>query len=297
MATHLEGACGRSDVFKIAADKIVVDFNCNYSRFAPPNEEELEELAKSIQDHGQWQPVVVTRINGTAHLRAGFRRVLAIQHLNKRLVAENKEAFPVKCILCDGNTEDGFLINLEENLRRKSLSPMDIANVIQHLVNGYGKEAKEIAETFGTPNKPKSITWVSQHRQLLTLDNDVQKRIHDGEIPLATALLLASIEPQHRKEVLEKAEKTETTEKPEKPIGIVEKKTKKTVKIAATKAAIRAVTGKTITRSIKEVKETLIEFTTFSPLASYLVDYIEGKLLKEELQTQFEAVDSDLDLV
>jgi ParB/RepB/Spo0J family partition protein len=325
MPSKFEGLLGRKDELRVDPESIDADHGENFSRYESVDNDTDRaadaELAKSIMEHGQLQAVVITKVNGRAKLRAGFRRLRVIRDIiNPKLKAEGKEPMPVMARLIDGNEDDGFLMNLEENIRRKNLTPMDCAMIISRLATHYGKSDTEIAALFGSDiGKPRSVAWVSQHRSLLTLDKETRDKVHTGEIALSSALTLVTMTPDERKAVIELA--TEMTPEPEpekvepvqnvtvvdgdappaetsaaappKPVEVPAPKPAKKLKPKTVADAARKVTGKNVARTLKEVKDFLTKYSTDNPAftCEALLDFIEGKTDEDGLLAK--AVDKD----
>lgn len=314
MPAKLEGIIKRNDMLLLDPKEIDADHDeGNYCRFNDiDNDADRaadEDLANDIMNnpHGQLEPVGITKnkATGRAVLRYGFRRLRVIRDIiNPRLIAEGKEPLPIRAILREGNDDDGFMMNLSENLHRKALSPMDIAVCIRHLVDKYGKSDAEIAALFGSEaGKPRQTSWVSQHRSLLSLSYEHQRMVHAGIIPLSAAIQLASTDPKQHAEIVEtalelspdptpepepepepvvetaggtvetvaddtatKLEVDATTPVPqEKPAKAPKAAKPKKVKPQAMAKAIREKTGKRIAHTLKELKTVLEEISTGNP--------------------------------
>ena len=318
MPLKLEGMLGRKDMIRLDPKEVDADQGENFSRFASvDNETDLAAdlaLAESIIESGQLQPVVISKVNNRAKLRAGFRRLRVIRDIvNPRLVSEGKEPLPLFASFFDGNEDDGFIANIEENVQRKNLTPMDVAVIVRRLANHYGKTDEQIAKMLGVENgKPRTTAWVSQHRSLLTLDYDTQLKVHTGELALSSALLLVGMTTDDRKKVIEKAiEITKADEPPvvaappvapvqtvtvvegdtapappvaaDAPVAPPAKATK--IKPKAVAAAAREVTGKSVSRTLKDVKDVLTKYVTdnYAFPSESMLDFIEGKIDEDAL--------------
>lgn len=338
MPAKLEGLLKRADVLMLDPTMIDAD-HCegNFCRFNDiDNDTDRaadEDLANDIMSnpHGQLEPVGVTKnkATGRAVLRYGFRRLRVIRDIiNPRLIAEGKDPMPIRAILRDGNDDDGFMMNLSENLHRKSLSPMDVAVCIRHLVDKYGKTDTEIAAIFGSDNgKTRQTSWVSQHRGLLSLSYEHQRMVHAGTLPLSAAIQLSATDPAQHSEIVNKAlalspepapEPAPVTETPvappvapakaeaaavdpstvtvdtpvpqEPPAKTPKPEKAKKVKPTAMAQAIRETTGKRIPHTLKQLKDVLEEISTGNPLVNVgtVLDYIEGKIDEDALKLAVE---------
>ena len=101
------------------------------------DENDINELAGSIKDHGILQPILVTDRGDHFEIIAGERRWRAAN------VAGLKE---VPVIVKDLTEEEIYIISLLENLQRKDLNPIDEAQAYKRLIDDYGFKQDEVAE-------------------------------------------------------------------------------------------------------------------------------------------------------
>lgn len=181
-------------------DPVEVSADPKYNgRFTAPSKVDVRDMAASIRKVGQIQPVLVTLIPGTKDFRmvVGFTRQAALQFLNESL-ADGETPYVMEAVEVSGADAAMLLeINIEENTRRKNLTPMDKAHAVK-MFEESGKKDAEIAGLMGF----KSHASVSQHRKLLSLAANVQKRIHSGEISAEAGFDLAKLEPEQQQEVV-----------------------------------------------------------------------------------------------
>lgn len=128
----------------------------------------IDELAASIEEHGQIQPVVVSPKNdeGLYVIQKGERRWRACKKLGR----------PVEVIVNyndSGNMKE-LASELVENIQREDLEPMEIANGLQKFVD-EGWSQQDISQALGM-NK----TFVSMHLSLLKLP-DIVMALYDDE--------------------------------------------------------------------------------------------------------------------
>lgn len=215
---------GQSTDQMFDVDSIVRDPASN-GRFEGHDESEVRELALDILGksqpgtgnrpmfHGQMHAVICERDSeGRPVLVAGYGRVNAIDWINANVnvpdvkcelerlnllsdKGELERPFPVKVKIAPKmSAQDGILFNMSENARRKPLSPMDWATVIQKLVALGLTDAQivEILKPYRPTGKVNEIhtTWVGQMRTLLMLSPDMQVRVHRGEIPVHQAIVI-----------------------------------------------------------------------------------------------------------
>lgn len=173
----------------------------NGSRFMPPSKADVKDMAASIRKLGQLQPVLVAKEDGKSsgyRMVLGFTRQAAIVYLNEHL-AEGEEQYKMSAIeVTSGDIITLLEANTEENIRRKNLSPMDIAHGIVTFTEA-GKADKEIAAIYNF----SSHASVTQYRKLITLPDKIQKRVHVGEFPMDAALGLVKVQEEKGTEKME----------------------------------------------------------------------------------------------
>jgi ParB family chromosome partitioning protein len=144
-------------------------------------EDELNELAASIKEHGVIQPLIVMPNNdGTFILIAGERRLQASQRAGLRTV-------PV--ITRQANNQELLELALIENVQRADLNPMEEAEAYRHLADDFGMSHEMIAKRVG-----KSRVAVTNTIRLMNLADVVKQALVDGKITEghARALLMLS---------------------------------------------------------------------------------------------------------
>jgi len=140
-------------------------------------QEELENLAQSIEQNGLLQPILVTPINNNPHkfyIVAGHRRVEA----SKLLQRESIEA-----MIYSVEDENLSIFAIIENLQRENLSAMEEAISIKSLVD-MGLTQTQICQKI---SKSKSV--VSNLLKLTTLHSDVVAFIKENNINFGATIL------------------------------------------------------------------------------------------------------------
>lgn len=107
------------------------------------DEENLSELAESIQRHGQLMPIILKREDGvdTYLLVAGERRYRACQKLGKT---------SINAVLTSGDPAE---INLIENVQREDLHPLDLAERLNQMIQEHGYSQGQLSEVVNKPRK------------------------------------------------------------------------------------------------------------------------------------------------
>lgn len=131
------------------------------------NEDELRELAQSIEEVGLIQPLVVRKTREGWQLVAGERRLRAC-----RMVGLTE----VPAVILDIDDRQAAAIGLIENLQRKDLNYFEEAYAYARLIGEFGMTQEEVASSIG-----KSQSAIANKLRLLRLDQDVVARI-DPEV-------------------------------------------------------------------------------------------------------------------
>lgn len=146
-------------------------------------EDELAELAASIDENGLLQPLVVRpspSAEGRFELVAGERRFRALRSLAW-------EEAPV--LVREASDETLLVLALVENLQREQLSPLEEAMGYQSLVDRFDMTQAQIAQAVG-----KSRSAVANFLRLLKLPPSVRKFLEGGELSVGHARALLSLD-------------------------------------------------------------------------------------------------------
>lgn len=152
------------------------------------DEEELNELSKSILEHGIIQPLIVREKNGKYEIVAGERRYRAA-----RLAGINELPIIVKSF----SDQQTLEVALVENIQRQDLNPMELACAYSLLMEQFDLNQEEVADKVG-----KSRPSVANIMRLLKLNPYVQEKLRENEISFGHArALLAVKEAKVQKEL------------------------------------------------------------------------------------------------
>ena len=137
------------------------------------DEEKLINLAESIQEVGQLQPVIVKEEGSDFLLIAGERRLRAIKR--------NKEK-EISAVIMDNDTDKVLLrqIQLVENIQRQNLNPLEKAVAIQKLIEENGLTKKEASKKLGVPR-----TTLTEWLNILDVKEKYRKEVIDDDSPLS----------------------------------------------------------------------------------------------------------------
>ncbi len=141
--------------------------------------EEIEEMAKSIEEHGVIQPLIVTRRGDDFVLVAGERRLRG---------AEKAGLTRVPCILISVDDKEMLEIALVENLQRKDLNPVEEAEAYHILSTEFHLTHDQIAKRVG-----KDRSTITNSLRLLRLPLYVRELLRKGIISQGHARALLSL--------------------------------------------------------------------------------------------------------
>ena len=176
------------EIIEVALDDIIPN------RFQPRlsfDEDALNELAKSIRQHGIIQPLVLRKVGSKYEIIAGERRYKAsyIAGLTK-----------VPAIVIDLNDNESAEVAIVENIQRKNLSPIEEAKSFKKLLDRGYLTQDELAASMG-----KTQGAISNKLRLLNLSEDVQDALLNNRISERHARSLLKLEKEDEQvEVLNK---------------------------------------------------------------------------------------------
>jgi|GEM_PF-4293378 len=142
---------------------------------------EIEELAATIAELGQAQPILVrldpqAQVNGEPHylLVAGERRWRAHKLLGRDTIDARitDETDPAKL----------YALQIVENLQRANLTTSETANGVTAMVNLPGPDGTPIGVNAAAKRLGKSPTWVSRFNKVARMAEPVRQLVNDGLI-------------------------------------------------------------------------------------------------------------------
>lgn len=144
------------------------------------SEEELNDLAASIKEHGIIQPLIVSETgDGEYTLIAGERRLRAAQLAGLTTV-------PV--VSRDADDKELLELALIENIQREDLSPLEAAEAYKNLEENFNMTHEEISKRVG-----KNRVSITNTMRLLKLPGEVQRSLLDKKITEGHARVLLSL--------------------------------------------------------------------------------------------------------
>ena len=143
------------------------------------DEKSVRNLAKSINDIGIIQPIVVRKKGSYFELVAGERRLEAVKFLGKK---------EIPAIVKNLSNFEAFRMTLEENIRRENLNPLEIAEAIKKMKEEFGLTDEKLGKMLNM-----SRPLVTNYLRLLNLPLEIKKGIENGEITFGHAKSLLSL--------------------------------------------------------------------------------------------------------
>ena len=153
------------------------------------DEDEISDLATSIQEHGILEPLIVSPISDSRYeLIAGERRLRAAQKVGiSRIPAVIKDVDP----------ESMLLMSLVENIQREDLSPIEEARAYKTLVDQFSYTQDQVSKKVG-----RSRSAVANSLRLLDLPGYIQEDVLLGKYTAGHARTLLTITDASERENL-----------------------------------------------------------------------------------------------
>ena len=156
------------------------------------DEEELQALADSIEEHGIIQPLTVRELgSGYYQIIAGERRWRAAR------LAKLQE---VPVVIIEADDKKAMELALIENLQRQDLNPVEEALGYRSLMQDHGLTQDDAAKRVG-----KSRPAVANALRLLNLSPDVLEKVREGTLSAGHARAVLTLKTD--KKQMEAAQK------------------------------------------------------------------------------------------
>lgn len=197
----------RGDMFFVNPFNIVVKEELR-GRHIAPDSEAIVLLAISMLSHGQQQAVSARRMEDKRLLlTSGFTRNAAARLIRTGFDHDGEHyedpEFKLQVKLSDCNDETALERNIVENCHRNDTSAIDDAHNQDRLRERYGRTDAEITRLYGYNNPNK----VGQLKKLLSLSDEEQQLVHDGNLSVNAALNLLTVDSEKRAEIVAAATK------------------------------------------------------------------------------------------
>ncbi|OTG93378.1 ParB/RepB/Spo0J family partition protein [Acinetobacter sp. ANC 3832] len=154
------------------------------------DEQDLQELAASIQKHGVMQPIVIRPIDDEEcayEIIAGERRWRA---------AKLAGLTEIPAIVRDLTDQVAIALALIENIQRQDLNPIDQALALQRFHEEFGLSHQEIADTVG-----KARTTVSNLLRLLSLADEIKDFMQQGQLDMGHARAILTLKAKDQMQI------------------------------------------------------------------------------------------------
>jgi ParB family chromosome partitioning protein len=143
---------------------------------------QLDDLARSVAEHGVLQPILVTRTDDGYQLIAGERRVRAAQLAGLS---------SIPAIVRSADEQAQLALALVENIQRADLNAMDEAVAFRQLIDEFGLTQEQVAQRVG-----RSRPAIANTLRLLGVAPAIQQAVREGRVTEGHARALAGIEDQ-----------------------------------------------------------------------------------------------------
>ena len=144
----------------------------------------LQELSKSIKEHGVFQPIIAKKSIKGYEIIAGERRVKA------STLAGLKE---IPAIIRDFSDDEMMEIALLENLQRENLNAIEEATAYKNLIKTLNLTQEQLAERLG-----KSRSHITNMIGILSLPETTQNLISKKEISMGHARILSKLKDENQ---------------------------------------------------------------------------------------------------
>jgi ParB family chromosome partitioning protein len=153
------------------------------------DEDSLEDLARSVKEHGIVQPIVVTPKKGGYQIVAGERRFRAATRAGLK---------KIPALVRTLTDQHKLELSLIENLQRRDLNVIETATAYLKLRDQFSLTLDQIGQRVGG----RAISSVSNTIRLLRLPESVKTALAENKLSEGQARPLINLEPELIEEVL-----------------------------------------------------------------------------------------------
>jgi len=148
------------------------------------HQEAIEELKKSIQQHGVLQPIIVRKSIRGFEIVVGERRFRASKEANLN---------HIPAVVRDLTDQQMMELAILENLQREDLTPIEEAKAYETLMTNLSMTQDQLAKTLG-----KSRPHIANHIRLLALPDPIQNQIENGELSMGHGRALLGLKKKEK---------------------------------------------------------------------------------------------------
>ena len=152
------------------------------------SEEKIDELSKSIKEHGIIQPIVVRKKGESYEIVTGERRWRA---------ARKAELTQVPCLIRELTDEQNMLIAIIENMQREDLNPVEEAEGLNQMITTFGMTQEQVSKSVG-----KSRPYIANSLRLLKLPEYIKNEMAEGRLSAAHGRTLITVESEDVRKAL-----------------------------------------------------------------------------------------------
>ncbi|MCQ1534677.1 ParB/RepB/Spo0J family partition protein [Methanosarcina sp. KYL-1] len=147
--------------------------------------EQFDELKKSLEVDGQWDPIIVRPKGDGYELISGHRRVQASKELGWT---------EIEATVKDVDDIEALFLALKTNIIRQDMSEREQGKVLHRITQEFGISGPELARKIG-----KRDEWVRRRIKIaLDLHDEVAKALEDDIIIMRVAEIIASLDIQYQ---------------------------------------------------------------------------------------------------
>ena len=154
-------------------------------------EDEIKQLADSINENGQISPIVVRKMGEKFELIVGERRWRATQLLKKDTI---------DAVIIDADEKTSAVLSIVENVQREDLNSMEEAESLLRLVNEFGMSHDDVSKYIS-----KSRTHVTNLIRLNDLSDYGKEQLRMGTINMGHARAVLTLSPDEQSRILREA--------------------------------------------------------------------------------------------
>ena len=154
-------------------------------------ENEIKQLADSINENGQISPIVVRKMGEKFELIVGERRWRATQLLKKDAI---------DAVIIDADEKTSAVLSIVENVQREDLNSMEEAESLLRLVNEFGMSHDDVSKYIS-----KSRTHVTNLIRLNELSDYGKEQLRMGTITMGHARAVLTLSPDEQSRILREA--------------------------------------------------------------------------------------------
>jgi ParB-like partition proteins len=210
----------------------------------------LNELARSIEENGLIQPIVVREVFDEYEIIAGERRYRACKMVNVGLIP---------CVVMKASEMETAQIALVENIQRENLNAIEEAKAYVQMMRMSNLTQEELASRVG-----KKQSTIANKIRLLNLSDEIKSHVINREITERHARALLSLPAEKQEEMLEEILNDKlTVQQTENRIatkGPIRKRSVQPLKMGFTRNI--EIARNTILQAVDMIKKTNIEIDT-----------------------------------